>query len=471
MAAAAPPTGKKRRFERSSSQEPPGSGGLDLISGLPDAILGEIISLLPTKYGARTQLVSRRWRPLWRSAPLNLDVYDLSGQERKRVALASKILAEHPGPARRFSLHCFRLRGRHAKLDGWLRSRALADLRELSFSYEVEREAQAQAYPLPPSALRFAPTLVVLYLSSCGFPDEMPPTLHFPRLKQLTLCSVAISEDAIHGVLSRCPALESLLLQGNFGVRRLRINSASLRSFGFYSKSWGFSSASWNGFAGAELQEVVIEDAPCLERLLPLCPNDGVAAIRVIAAPKLEIMGPLSDGISQLHLGTTIFQEMTAVSLTTSMRSVKVLVLDSDGPNLDAVVDFLSCFPCLERLYIASQPFKVIKNTRRYDPLNPIECIQFHLKKVVIRNYGGRRSDVDFAKFFVLNAKALREMELAGLNNCNQKWLANQHRRLQLEKKASQNAQFTFKTTHTSDFSMNKHTHDLSISDPFDRSL
>ncbi|KAF2922310.1 hypothetical protein DAI22_07g103000 [Oryza sativa Japonica Group] len=353
MAAAAPPTGKKRRFERSSSQEPPGSGGLDLISGLPDAILGEIISLLPTKYGARTQLVSRRWRPLWRSAPLNLDVYDLSGQERKRVALASKILAEHPGPARRFSLHCFRLRGRHAKLDGWLRSRALADLRELSFSYEVEREAQAQAYPLPPSALRFAPTLVVLYLSSCGFPDEMPPTLHFPRLKQLTLCSVAISEDAIHGVLSRCPALESLLLQGNFGVRRLRINSASLRSFGFYSKSWGFSSASWNGFAGAELQEVVIEDAPCLERLLPLCPNDGVAAIRVIAAPKLEIMGPLSDGISQLHLGTTIFQEMTAVSLTTSMRSVKVLVLDSDGPNLDAVVDFLSCFPCLERLYIA----------------------------------------------------------------------------------------------------------------------
>uniref|UniRef100_A0A0E0EA77 F-box domain-containing protein n=1 Tax=Oryza meridionalis TaxID=40149 RepID=A0A0E0EA77_9ORYZ len=437
---------KKRRFERSSSQEPPGSGGLDLISGLPDAALGEIISLLPTKNGARTQLVSRRWRPLWRSAPLNLDVYDLSGQERKRVALASKIIAEHPGPARRFSLHCFRLRGRDAKLDGWLRSRALADLRELSFSYEVEREARAQAYPLPPSA----PTLGALFLSSCGFPDEMAPTLHFPRLKQLTLCSVAISEDAIHGVLSRCPALESLLLRGNFG---------------------GFSSASWNGFAGAELQEVVIEDAPCLERLLPLCPNDGVAAIRVIAVPKLEIMGPLSDGISELHLGTTIFQEMTAVSLTTSMRSVKVLVLDSDGPNLDAVVDFLSCFPCLERLYIASQPFKVIKDTRRYDPLNPIECIEFHLKKVVIRNYGGRRPDVDFAKFFVLNAKALREMELAGLNNCNQKWLANQHRRLQLEKKASQNAQFTFKTTHTSDFSMNKHTHDLSISDPFDRSL
>ena len=87
---------------RQGKLEPQETGvGLDFISSLLDDMLTVIISLLPIKYGARTTLLSRRWRPLWNSSPLDLiDTHELCHGYRKSLDAFSKILSSHPGPTK-----------------------------------------------------------------------------------------------------------------------------------------------------------------------------------------------------------------------------------------------------------------------------------------------------------------------------------------------------------------------------------
>jgi hypothetical protein len=360
---------KKRRFHHGGSGggNPDDRRNLDFISALPDEVLGSIISLLPTEEGARTQAISRRWLPLWRSAPLNLLVRFRQGiKNTKLIALVSKILSEHRGHARRLLLFLFNpadipARGGESKIDGWLRSQVLDGLQELDFIY--------RNMDMPLSVFRFAPTLRFARFSCCNFPESVSALrLKFPCLKQLTLHMVTTT-DGLHSMLTGCTALESLELSQICGKGGLCISSQTLRSIAF----------SADNKNKGDIFHLVIKEAPALERLLPLSFYEGEATIQVIWAPKLEIFGLLSEGMPIVQFGTTIFevaaafilpslaflytgyysclhlfflQTMIAVSLTTKIHTMKVLVLDSIGPNLDAVVDFLKCFPCLVSLYI-----------------------------------------------------------------------------------------------------------------------
>jgi len=92
---------------------------------------------------------------------------------------------------------------------------------------------------------------------------------------------VHLSEASLHNIIhSSCPALERLMLVSGKGIHIpcLNIKSPHLVSIGIH-------------FEG---QELIIEDAPSLQRLvLDFCYKPS--QIIVVSAPKLETLGAISD--------------------------------------------------------------------------------------------------------------------------------------------------------------------------------
>ena len=284
---------KRRRGELEPQATP---AGLDLISSLPDDMLRVIISLLPIKYGARTTVLSRRWRPLWNSNPLDLiDTHELCHGYRKSLDAFSKILGSHLGPTKGLRMGKFRSNGKdRAKLDDWFRSPALDQLEELTFDDGHMRS-------LPTSALRPAPTLRVAKFRNCHFPPlNDAPALILPRLKHLELVAVCLSKGDMERLLRGCTALEYLRLQAINGLSTFHITSMTLRTI--YVCCWCGRKTSQDVYHG-----MVIQDTPALERLL-VVDQEGPTRINVISAPKLTVVGYSSDKYSELVIGSTPVQ-------------------------------------------------------------------------------------------------------------------------------------------------------------------
>ncbi|GJN24305.1 hypothetical protein PR202_gb12039 [Eleusine coracana subsp. coracana] len=416
---------KKRRLEEEENL-------IDRISSLPDAILGEIVSLLPTKDGGRTQVLSTRWRHIWRSAPLNIDLLHCPRRQRVRFDQISGILSSHKGPGHRLSIpsrseECSERCA--AALVGWLRSPALEKLQVLEFDLICSTNTRLLA-----SAQPFFRTLRVASFG-CAFPvGKAALTLCFPVLEQLSLSSVRISECSLHALLAGCPVLQSLLLDNNDEYVRLRIVSSTIRSIGVRLRC-----------RPLEAHQLIIEDAPCLERLL-FSGLVGKMDISVISAPRLHFLGQLSkETCPRIQLNTVTFEGSHIISLSMAVRSVKAVALSyMDDFSVDAVIDFMKCFPGIEKLYVkvtkvtaaficilsslaitfvlqnkldtifvidlAQQMGRRIAVCRKYQDL--IGTLDIPVKKIVLTNYIGCRTDVCFAKFFVLHARLLESMTL-----------------------------------------------------------
>jgi hypothetical protein len=88
---------------------------------------------------------------------------------------------------------------------------------------------------------------------------------------------------------------------------------------------------------------------------------------------------------------------------------------------------------------------------------------------VVLKNYdGNKRPFIDFTKFFILSVKVLKQMEIGHIYEESDKWVRYQLRELQVDDRASRDAQIELRSEWYVTPTNNGCTYDLSITDPFD---
>jgi hypothetical protein len=276
--------------------------GQDHISGLAKDLLSNIICRLPTKEAARTTVLSTRWRRVWPETPLLLDDAHLRAADEPRDMAAfrdlravSRCVAAHPGPVRAVRITGIPFHPQEYALQRLVSSLAAKNVQDLVI---VNRPWPIDM-PLPDDILSCA-SLTRLYVGvwRWPFPDTPAHPPAFPNLHELGLFHTVIEDKEADALLAHCPKLKilSYAMADNY-PSRLRVNSRSLRAV-----------IEWR----CSFDGVVIDDAPCLERLL-LDSTGDPRPIKIVRAPRLEVLGFLDLQLHTLEIGGILIKVTASV--------------------------------------------------------------------------------------------------------------------------------------------------------------
>uniref|UniRef100_A0ACD5U0Z9 Uncharacterized protein n=1 Tax=Avena sativa TaxID=4498 RepID=A0ACD5U0Z9_AVESA len=192
--------------------------------------------------------------------------------------------------------------------------------------------------------------------------------------------------------------------------------------------------------------------------------------ILVISAPKLETLGCIPGNYKNFKIvfGSTVIRGLRIDSLITVVRTIKILAIHMSCFDQDMVINLMRCFPCLEKLYAKEKSESWESDSWNWRNWNPVTSLDIRLRTIVLRCYVKTISQVNFGRFFVLNARMLESMRLeVESRNYNEDFFAEQHEMLQMEKRASRGAQLCFTTGCHHDVSGIMHVDDLDSTDPF----
>ncbi|KAG7558880.1 FBD domain [Arabidopsis thaliana x Arabidopsis arenosa] len=383
----------------------------DRISELPEALLLEILSLLPTKDVRAASVLSKRWRSLWKMVPR------LEFDERMFSDNISRCLLSHQAPV---------LQSLHLEMNSDVFSNmVIGILVGIAFGLHV-RELVLYVYGSQelfrfPFSLCNCESLETLILGQ-NIIIDVPSPVCLNSLRTLDLDGVGYKDDeSVFNLLSGCISLENLVVH--------RLEQADVKTFTIA--------------------------VPSLQRLTLTAENDDEDSVYVINAPSLKYLkfdGVLDDTClientpelveaSLRDRGVDDDDDVSDIvfgNILGSLTSVKRLSLEISA-SLEIKFPTGSIFSQLVSLELHTyepevwnllslmldsspilQVLKLIgKKYRRKDPVACMkwnqpkdvpECLLLHLETVVWKNYQGEiEVEKEVAKYILRNTSRLKK--------------------------------------------------------------
>ncbi|KAL4563324.1 hypothetical protein LXL04_027365 [Taraxacum kok-saghyz] len=202
-------------------------GKEDRITALPDCLLIEILSRLPsTKDAIRTGTLSKRCKHLWTLVP-TLILNDYS-DNNMWPDIVDKTLTQ-----------CRQLKLEKFEVISTYDSRFESQINN-SIRYAVNRNVEQLNLSLYTTSELEFPLDQYFYINSCfthltleGCILNPTGAIIWKNLKKLWICSLKVNEDLIENILSGSPLLETLMIDRCYGYRLLDITSKSVKNLVF----------------------------------------------------------------------------------------------------------------------------------------------------------------------------------------------------------------------------------------------
>uniref|UniRef100_A0ACD5TCL5 Uncharacterized protein n=1 Tax=Avena sativa TaxID=4498 RepID=A0ACD5TCL5_AVESA len=312
----------------------------------------------------------------------------------RAVRAVSRCVAAHPGPIRAVRITRLSFHQQEYALQRLVAGLAAKNVQDLILFNRPWH------MPLPDDILSCA-SLNRLYIGfwRWPFPDTTAHPPAFPNLHELSLFHTNIKDKEADALLAQCPKLKILSYVIAYNCpSRLHVNSGSLRAV----MEWRCS-----------FDEVIVDDAPCLERLL-FDSMGGRRPIKIVHAPRLEVLGFLDLQLHTLEIGGIVIRagmNVRACAMVPSLKILAVKVRFWNDMEAKMLTTLLRCFPRLETLHImsiqSSSP-DTVDDVDFWESLASCDCLESHLKTFVLHGFHSRKHESSFLRYIFTNGKVLK---------------------------------------------------------------